>query len=82
MPYCHMHYGPFWPFMFPVSGLQFRALDAISHIGKPVGFFFWKSLPLHYANWLGLKITGSYVLYTHMMAQRRRVLRGKQRARD
>jgi very-long-chain (3R)-3-hydroxyacyl-CoA dehydratase len=29
-----------------------------------------------------VRALGSYVLYTHMMAQRRRIMRGKQRARD
>jgi len=27
-----------------------------------------------------MEVSGSYILYTHMMAQRRRVMRGKQRA--
>lgn len=27
-------------------------------------------------------VAGSYILYSHMMAQRRRIIRGKQRARD
>ncbi|KAF2666559.1 PTPLA-domain-containing protein [Microthyrium microscopicum] len=31
---------------------------------------------------MGIYVPGSYVLYTHMMAQRRRVMRGKQRAKE
>lgn len=30
---------------------------------------------------LGLYVPGAYILYTHMMTQRRRVMRGKQKAR-
>lgn len=28
---------------------------------------------------MGIYVPGSYILYTHMMAQRRRVMRGKSR---
>jgi very-long-chain (3R)-3-hydroxyacyl-CoA dehydratase len=62
----------------PKLGFLLYAIVAIYVPGK------FSSFPGRFTrvSMLTLLVIGSYVLYTHMMAQRRRVLRGKARARD
>jgi Protein tyrosine phosphatase-like protein, PTPLA len=68
----NIFYAQFWPFMSLVwifAPCTVNESKLPSHI--------WR----HWLFWAD-NFKGSYILYTHMMAQRRRALRGKQRAKN
>jgi very-long-chain (3R)-3-hydroxyacyl-CoA dehydratase len=72
--------------------LVYRAIPHAAAVNPLLGYVLWAVLAIYVPGKhcsslsvslpLGLTRAGSYILYTHMMAQRRRVMRGKEKARE
>ncbi|KAF2396778.1 PTPLA-domain-containing protein [Trichodelitschia bisporula] len=54
--------------------LVYQAIPSAMKLSPLFGYGLWAVLAVY--------VPGSYVLYSHMMTQRRRIMRGKQRARE